>query len=110
MNVLPVTWSRTLPGAPDGFDAALHILLRESVGEDADRALAGRIVAELGRPIDTGIPELRHVAPDAFPASDPRLQWCAGSAGARALHAEAEQWRPRRGYAACHLWLQDEMR
>lgn len=175
-----------LPGALDGFDAALRILLREAAsGDAAGGALAGRVVAALGQPLDTGIPELTHVAPsaeriaeagparlaslglpprfaeaiaavaraladgtlrmqfgsdvsstrralreiggiedriatmivmhglhwpDAFPASDPRLQRSAGSPSERTLRAEAERWRPWRGYAACHLWLQDEAR
>ncbi len=175
-----------LPGALDGFDAALRILLREAAsGEAAGDALAGRVVTALGQPLDTGIPELTHVAPDAeriaeagparlanlglpprfaeavtavaraladgtlrmqfgsdvsttrralreiggiedriatmivmrglhwpdaFPASDPGLQRSAGSPSERTLRAEAERWRPWRGYAACHLWLQDEAR
>jgi AraC family transcriptional regulator of adaptative response / DNA-3-methyladenine glycosylase II len=46
--------------------------------------------------------------PDAFPASDPRLQRAAGTADRRELHELAEPWRPWRAYAAQHLWLLDE--
>jgi AraC family transcriptional regulator of adaptative response / DNA-3-methyladenine glycosylase II len=45
--------------------------------------------------------------PDAFPATDRRLQRAAGVTGAGALLARAERWRPWRAYAALHLWLQD---
>jgi AraC family transcriptional regulator of adaptative response / DNA-3-methyladenine glycosylase II len=44
--------------------------------------------------------------PDAFPATDRRLQRAAGAAGARELRARAERWRPWRAYAAQHLELQ----
>lgn len=43
--------------------------------------------------------------PDAFPASDCRLQRALGVAGADELRAAAEHWRPWRAYAAQHLWL-----
>jgi AraC family transcriptional regulator, regulatory protein of adaptative response / DNA-3-methyladenine glycosylase II len=46
--------------------------------------------------------------PDAFPASDSRLQRAAGTADRRELHELAERWRPWRAYAAQHLWLLDE--
>jgi AraC family transcriptional regulator, regulatory protein of adaptative response / DNA-3-methyladenine glycosylase II len=44
--------------------------------------------------------------PDAFSASDPDLLRAAGAAGPDDLTARAEQWRPWRAYAACHLRLQ----
>ena len=43
--------------------------------------------------------------PDAFPVTDLPLQQAAGVAGAQALLQRAERWRPWRGYAAAHLWL-----
>jgi AraC family transcriptional regulator, regulatory protein of adaptative response / DNA-3-methyladenine glycosylase II len=43
--------------------------------------------------------------PDAFDATDRRLQRAAGVRNADALHARAERWRPWRGYAALHLLL-----
>jgi len=46
--------------------------------------------------------------PDAFPASDRTLQRAAAASSARELRARAEQWRPRRAYAALHLRLSCE--
>jgi 3-methyladenine DNA glycosylase/8-oxoguanine DNA glycosylase len=43
---------------------------------------------------------LEGAQPDAFDASDRRLQRAAGVASAKALLALAEQWRPWRAYAA----------
>src|SRR5262249_10233605 len=47
-----------LPGALDGFEVGLRILLGTS-------ELAGRVAAELGEPVDTGLPTLNRLAPDA---------------------------------------------
>ncbi|HEY2290479.1 MAG TPA: AlkA N-terminal domain-containing protein, partial [Thermoanaerobaculia bacterium] len=47
-----------LPGALDGFEVGLRILLSTS-------ELAGRVAAELGEPVDTGHPALNRLAPDA---------------------------------------------
>ena len=47
-----------LPGALDGFEAGFRVLL-------GSRELAGRVAAGLGEPIDTGIPGLDRLAPDA---------------------------------------------
>jgi AraC family transcriptional regulator, regulatory protein of adaptative response / DNA-3-methyladenine glycosylase II len=55
-----------IPGALDGFEAALRTLLREAfAGDAAGSQLARRVVSALGEPLDTGIPELTHVAPSA---------------------------------------------
>jgi AraC family transcriptional regulator of adaptative response / DNA-3-methyladenine glycosylase II len=42
--------------------------------------------------------------PDAFPASDLGIQKALHRAGARAVEARAEKWRPFRSYAVMHLW------
>jgi AraC family transcriptional regulator of adaptative response / DNA-3-methyladenine glycosylase II len=42
--------------------------------------------------------------PDAFPAGDLGLRKAAGGVGAAELRRRAERWRPRRSYAAAHLW------
>lgn len=42
--------------------------------------------------------------PDAFPASDLILMKSAGAKKPGDLEAQAEAWRPWRGYAAQHLW------
>ncbi|PYQ56711.1 MAG: adenosine deaminase [Acidobacteria bacterium] len=47
-----------LPGALDGFEAGLRILLGTS-------ELAGGVAAALGEPVDTGHPALNRLAPDA---------------------------------------------
>ena len=53
-----------LPGAFDGFEIALRVLLRGRSHPGASRnELAGRIAWALGEPIDTGIPELVRLAP-----------------------------------------------
>ena len=45
-------------------------------------------------------------SPDAFPASDARLQRAAELTSSHTLEALSERWRPWRAYAAHHLWLQ----
>jgi AraC family transcriptional regulator of adaptative response / DNA-3-methyladenine glycosylase II len=46
--------------------------------------------------------------PDAFPAGDPVLVRAAGAPSPLQLERMAEQWRPWRAYAACHLWLRGQ--
>ncbi len=53
-----------IPGAVDSFEAALRALL--CVGSRGrNRNLAQRVVETLGEPLDTGIPTLTRLAPDA---------------------------------------------
>jgi AraC family transcriptional regulator, regulatory protein of adaptative response / DNA-3-methyladenine glycosylase II len=55
-----------LPGALDGFEVALRALLGpRGRWSEATRALAGRVAAALGEPLETGIPGLTHLAPTA---------------------------------------------
>ena len=55
-----------LPGALDGFEVSLRALLRGAAASGATtRALAGRVAAALGEPLDTGVPELNLLAPSA---------------------------------------------
>ena len=42
--------------------------------------------------------------PDAFPATDLGIRKALGSDDERKILAQAEMWRPWRGYAAMHLW------
>lgn len=42
--------------------------------------------------------------PDAFPATDLGIRKALGLADERRIVAQAEAWRPWRGYAAMHLW------
>jgi AraC family transcriptional regulator of adaptative response / DNA-3-methyladenine glycosylase II len=55
-----------IPGALDGFEIALRGLLgggRRSGAATAD--LVGRVTEDLGEPLDTGVPSLTRLAPDA---------------------------------------------
>ena len=55
-----------VPGALDGFDVALRVLLRHaSRSQTAYESLAWRVTAALGDPIDVGLPSLHRLAPDA---------------------------------------------
>ena len=55
-----------VPGALDGFDVALRVLLRRaSRSQTAYESLAWRVTAALGDPIDVGLPSVHHLAPDA---------------------------------------------
>lgn len=55
-----------LPAAFDGFEAVLRAVLSEAVLSGAAASdVAARMVAELGEPLDTGIPGLTHLAPSA---------------------------------------------
>jgi AraC family transcriptional regulator of adaptative response / DNA-3-methyladenine glycosylase II len=53
-----------VPGALDGFDAALRVLLGGG-GRRATLARRRRVVAALGEPLATGRPGVTHVAPSA---------------------------------------------
>lgn len=60
-----------LPGAMDGFEAGLVALLgRAATDEARSTALARRIVARLGEPIDTGDPRLDRLSPGAERVAD----------------------------------------
>ena len=86
-----------MPGAIDGFEVALDVLLRAGdVRPAAASALARRIVCALGEPIETGIPGLGWLAPTAHRVADagaakleevgvPRLRALAIAATARAI-------------------------
>lgn len=72
-----------LPGALDGFEIALHAMLRGRSGGGSSGAASGglvrRVIAALGEPLATRIPPLSHIAPDAERIA------AAGAAGLRAL-------------------------
>lgn len=82
--------------------------LRLESGTDVHRAR--RVLAGLdgvGEPLATLITMRALHWPDAFPARDTALQLRYGAPGAAPLRDLAERWRPWRGYAAMHLWLDD---
>ena len=89
-------------------DLVSHGELRLEPGTEVHRA--GRVLAELdgvGEPLAALITMRALHWPDAFPARDTALQLRSGAAGAAALRALAERWRPWRAYAAMQLWLDD---
>jgi 3-methyladenine DNA glycosylase/8-oxoguanine DNA glycosylase len=45
--------------------------------------------------------------PDAFPSTDLGLPRALSLSGPKELERHAEGWRPRRAYAAMHLWESD---
>ncbi len=54
-----------LPGAVDGFEVALRVLLGAGRSAEAGRELARRVAAALGEPIESGVPGLDRLAPCA---------------------------------------------
>jgi AraC family transcriptional regulator of adaptative response / DNA-3-methyladenine glycosylase II len=52
-----------LPGALDGFEAALRTILRGPARSDAGLQLVTHVVSALGEPFDTGDPELVRLSP-----------------------------------------------
>jgi AraC family transcriptional regulator of adaptative response / DNA-3-methyladenine glycosylase II len=60
-----------IPGALDGFEIAFLALLRGAEPtRAATRALAGRVAATIGRPLETGIPGLTRLMPSAERVAD----------------------------------------
>jgi len=64
-----------LPGAMDGFELALRVILGQQVTVKAARTLVQRLVDRFGEPIETPWPTLTHVFPDAptLAAADPEV-------------------------------------
>lgn len=62
-----------LPGAFDGFETAVRVVLGQQVSVKAARTLVQRLVARFGTPVATPWPGLTHVFPDAatIAAADP---------------------------------------
>jgi len=77
MALLPVPArpGSRLPGALDGFEVAVRVILGQQVTVKAARTLVQRLVARLGEPIETPFPALTHVFPDAqaIAAADPEV-------------------------------------
>ena len=77
MALLPVP-SRAgarLPGAMDGFELAVRVVLGQQVTVKAARTLVQRLVARFGERIETPFPALTHVFPHAetIAAADPEV-------------------------------------
>jgi len=64
-----------LPGAFDGFELAVRVILGQQVTVAAARTLVQRVVAHCGTPITTPWPQLTHLFPDAptLAAADPEV-------------------------------------
>ncbi|MDP2005565.1 MAG: AlkA N-terminal domain-containing protein [Rubrivivax sp.] len=67
MALLPVPHrpGARLPGAMDGFELAVRIILGQQVTVKAARTLVQRLVNRYGAPISTPFPALTHLFPDA---------------------------------------------
>ena len=79
-----------VPGALDGFETAVRIILGQQVTVAAARTLAQRLVAEFGQPIETPFAGLDRLFPGAADIAD-------GRPGA---HRPAGHRAPARGRAA----------
>jgi AraC family transcriptional regulator of adaptative response / DNA-3-methyladenine glycosylase II len=62
---VPLRPGTRVPGAMDGFEAAVRVILGQQVTVKAARTLTQRLVARFGEPIDTPFPALTHVFPTA---------------------------------------------
>ena len=52
-----------VPGAFDGFEMGLRAILGQQVTVKAATTVAGRVVEAFGEPIETPVPQLRHLTP-----------------------------------------------
>ncbi len=62
-----------VPGQVDGDETAIRTVVGQQVSVVGARTVGGRIVAAHGRPVETGVPGLTHLFPDAatLAAADP---------------------------------------
>jgi AraC family transcriptional regulator of adaptative response / DNA-3-methyladenine glycosylase II len=60
---LPAHRGLRVPGAFDGFEAAVRVVLGQQVSVAAARTLAARLVARFGEPVETGWPALTRLFP-----------------------------------------------
>ncbi|KPF49303.1 adenosine deaminase [beta proteobacterium AAP121] len=72
---LPLRPGARLPGAMDGFEAAVRIVLGQQVTVKAARTLTQRLVDRYGTPLETPFPALNRLFPDAptLAAADPEV-------------------------------------
>jgi len=70
---LPPRLGVRLPGALDGFETAVRVILGQQVTVGAARTLVQRLVDRFGAPVQTPYPALTHLFPDAatLAAADP---------------------------------------
>ena len=62
-----------VPGQVDGDETAIRTVIGQQVSVTGARTVAGRLVAEHGRPVESDVPGLTHLFPDAatLAAADP---------------------------------------
>ena len=72
---VPLRPGTRLPGAIDGFESAMRVILGQQVTVAAAKTLTQRLVDRLGLPITTPFPHLTHVFPHAevIAAADPEV-------------------------------------
>ncbi len=72
---VPLRPGTRVPGAMDGFELAVRVILGQQVTVKAARTLVQRLVDRFGTPVATPWPELTHVFPDAatLAAADPEV-------------------------------------
>lgn len=64
----PLAWAQPglrVPGAFDGFEAAVRAVLGQQITVRAASTLAGRVAVALGEPLETPFDDLTHTFPDA---------------------------------------------
>jgi len=61
----PGTTGQRLPGAFDGFETAVRVILGQQVSMAAARTLAGRLVDRFGETLETPLPQLARLFPTA---------------------------------------------
>jgi AraC family transcriptional regulator of adaptative response / DNA-3-methyladenine glycosylase II len=59
-----------VPGAFDGYEAALRAILGQQISVKAATTIAGRVAAAFGEPIETPFPNLTHLPPKANRIAD----------------------------------------
>jgi AraC family transcriptional regulator of adaptative response / DNA-3-methyladenine glycosylase II len=62
-----------VPGQVDGDETAVRTVIGQQISVTGARTVTGRLVAEHGRPVETGVPGLTHLFPsaDILAGSDP---------------------------------------
>jgi AraC family transcriptional regulator of adaptative response / DNA-3-methyladenine glycosylase II len=62
-----------VPGQVDGDETAVRTVIGQQISVTGARTVAARLVAEHGRPVETGVPGLTHLFPgaDVLACSDP---------------------------------------
>ncbi|MBF6032638.1 DNA-3-methyladenine glycosylase 2 family protein [Pseudomonas sp. P155] len=100
-----------IPGAWDGLELAFRAVLGQQISVVAAIRLAGKLVAQYGAPLDSGVPGLTHVFPEAnvLAAADlatlgmPKSRGRTLSGVAQALLDEPDLFEPHRDSGVARL-------